>query len=175
MDPNLVSATLSTEDIQVITGALDTLRQKLPFLVDLTTEQRTAMAKLGDKTQAFVQKAVEIANEHQDLFAPAFLDEMRKDARLLVDLSPIRLALGTIAKKIDDTTMQLGGEAFAAARTVYAVTKTPYAKAVMRTASDDLSKRYGRSRGKKKNEVPVPATAEPVTATEPASSAPVQH
>src|SRR5207249_2145442 len=134
MNPNLISATLSPEDIQAITVALDTLRQKLPFLIDLTTEQRTAMAKLGDKTQAFVQKAVEIANEHQNLFAPAFLDEMRKDAHLLVDLSPILLAVGTIAKKLDDTTMQAGAEAFAAARTVYAVTKTPYAKAAMRTA-----------------------------------------
>ena len=146
MDPNLVSATLSPEDIQAITAALDTIRQKLPFLVDLTTEQRTAMAKLGDKTQAFVQKAVEIANEHQNLFAAAFLDEMRKDAHLLVDLSPIRLSVDTLAQKLDDTEMQLGGEAFAAARTVYAVTKTPYAKAAMRTAHLEAQSLHSEAR-----------------------------
>ena len=71
---------------------------------------------------------------------------MRKDAQLLDVLSPIQLRIQTLAKKIDDTTMQIGAEAYAAARTVYTVTQTPFAKAAMRTASDDLAKRYGRKK-----------------------------
>jgi hypothetical protein len=93
-------------------------------------------------------------NEHPQMFAAAFLDEMRKDAQLLDVLSPIQLAIQTLAKKLDDTAMQVGAEAYAAARTVYTVTKTPFAKAAMRTASDDLAKRYGR---KKKAEPAAPA------------------
>jgi len=79
------------------------------------------MAKLGDKITAFVQKAAEIASQHADLFPVAFLDEMRKDAALLDTLSPITLAIDTVAKKLDDTTMQVGAEAYAAALTVYTV------------------------------------------------------
>ena len=78
------------------------------------------------------------------MFPPAFLEEMRKDAQLLFTLSPITLAIKTRGEKLDDTTMQLGAEAFDAARTVYSVTNAPFAKAALRTASDDLAKRYGR-------------------------------
>ncbi len=42
---------------------------------------------------AFIRKAVDIANEHPRMFPSAFLDEMRKDAQLLDDLSPISLAI----------------------------------------------------------------------------------
>jgi hypothetical protein len=172
MDPHLVSATLSPDDQQAINAAIDTLRQKLPFLIDLTTDQRTAMAKLGDKTQAFVQKAVEIANQHQQLFAAGFLDEMRKDAQLLTVLSPIQLAVNTLAKKLGDTTMQVGAEAYAAARTVYTVTKSPYAKAQMRIAADDLSKRFpSRKKAKAAAQPAAPPTSDPAPApaTEPAT------
>jgi len=146
MDPHLISATLSADDRQAITAAIDGLRQKLPFLIDLTSADRARMAKGGDKTKAFIQKAMEIANEHPQMFPTAFLEEMRKDAQLLDTLSPIALAIKTLAKKLDDTTMQLGAEAFAAERTVYSLTKGPFAKAILRTASDDLGKRYGRRR-----------------------------
>ncbi|MBI4472058.1 MAG: hypothetical protein HY646_05280 [Acidobacteria bacterium] len=46
-------------------------------------------------------------------------------AQLLDDLAPVTLAVRTLAKKLDDTALQLNAEAFAAARTVDAVTKTP--------------------------------------------------
>ena len=87
---------------------------------------------------------------------------MRKDAQLLDTLSPIRLAIDLLQKQIDDTSVQVGAEAYAAARTVYAVTKTPYAGAILRTAADDLGKRFGRkSRA---------AAAKPTSSAEPASA-----
>jgi hypothetical protein len=65
--------------------------------------------------------------------------------KLLDDLSPISLAIRLLAKKLDDTGIQVGAEAFAAARTVYAVTKAPFAKAVLRSAADELGKRWHKS------------------------------
>ena len=49
------------------------------------------------------------------------------------------------------------------ARTIYAVSKTPFAEAALRTASDDLGKRFGRKPR-------TPAPAEPAAPTAPASS-----
>ncbi len=63
MDPHLISATLPLEDQQAINAAIDTLRQKLPFPIDLTAAERVRMAKAADKTATFVRKAVEVANE----------------------------------------------------------------------------------------------------------------
>ena len=160
MDITTISATLSPDDQQAIRAAVETLHQKLPFLIDLTMDYRRAIAKLGDKTQGFVQKAWEIANEHEHMFAQAFLDEMRKDAQLLDALSPIERSIQTLAKKLNDTKMQVGAEAYAAARTVYIVTKTPFAKAALRDASDDLARHYGR---KRKTEASTPTQPTPTT------------
>ena len=85
----------------------------------------------------------------------AFLEELRKDGQLLGSLSPITLAIQTLAKKLDDTTLQLGGETFAGARTIYSATKTPSANAALRKAANDLAKRYGR---KKKVDDTTPTT-----------------
>jgi hypothetical protein len=146
MDPTLLSAVLSTDDQQAILAALNTVFQKMPFLLDLSSATRMGMAKLGDKTEAFVRKALELANQHDTMFPASFRDEMQKDSNILDSLAPIRVAIAALHKKIDDTTTQAGAELFAAARTVYSVTKTPFGNAVMRDAATDLGKRYGRSK-----------------------------
>jgi hypothetical protein len=175
MNPNLVNAVLSADDQQVITTALNTIMQKLPFLIDLSTDQRIALAKLGDKTEAFVRKAVEVATQNPTLFAPSFLEGMQNDANLLDALAPIRVAIDALQKKIDDTGMQVGAEAFAAARTVYQLTKTPFANAVLRDASEDLAQRYGRTRKAKSPSGPTPVPPikpVPPPAPEPAPAPP---
>ena len=175
MDPTMISATLSSEDQQAILAAANTIRQKLPFLIDLNTQDRKGMQKLGNKTVGFVQKALQIANEHQSMFATTFLDEMRKDAQLLDALLPIHVAIQTIAKKIDDTAMQTGAEAYAAARTVYNLTKTPFGKAPLRQAAQDLAQQYTRkkktqSATTKKSGAAPAAAATPATPTHPAAA-----
>jgi len=168
MDPHLISTTLSPEDQQAIGAAIDALRQKLPFLIDLTKADRVRMPKASDKTAAFVRKAMQVGNEHSGLFPASFLEEMRKDIQLLDSLEPIRLAIKTLVKKLDDTTMQLGGESYAAARTIYAVTKAPHAQAALRTAFGDLGKRFLRRRKNgETEEAPPQIPAEtPVAAAE---------
>jgi hypothetical protein len=81
---------------------------------------------------------------------------MQNDANLLDALAPIRVAIDALQKKIDDTSTQVGAEAYAAARTVYTLTKTPYASAVLRSASEDLAQRYGRTKKAKANPGPTP-------------------
>src|SRR5437870_9625649 len=147
MNTNRVSATLLTADQEAVMTALGVIRERLPFLIDLTTAERVILPKLGDKTQRFVRKAVDIALQHPELLPAGFLDEMRKDAQLLEGLSPIRLAIDLLQKQIDDTVVQLGAEAYAAARTVYAVTKTPYAGPISGTAPKNRAKRLAARPG----------------------------
>ena len=163
MDTNRISATLSTPDQLAVLSEIDSIRQKLPFLIDLSARERAAMAKLGDKSQAFVRKAVEICRQHPELFAAGFVEEMRKDAELIESLAPIRTAVESLRKQIDDTATQVGAEAYAAARTAYTVTKTPFAKAALREASGDLAKRFGRK-------TKTAASAEPAPSSPPAAS-----
>ncbi len=174
MDPYRVSATLSQEDHQVVIAALDTINQKLPFLIDLTIAERRSMPKRGDKTEAFVRRGFETAIQHETLFPAAFMEELRKDTELLDSLAPIRTAIDTLQKRLDDTAMQVGAEAYAAARTVYQVTKQPFANAALRNAGDDLAKRYVRKKAAATPPQPEPQTpaVEPQASTPPAPPEP---
>src|SRR6476619_5283548 len=129
MITNRVTTTLSTEDQEAVMAAIKTIEQKLPFLISLTTAERVQMAKAGDKTEAFVRKAVDAGNRNSRLLSEVFVEEMRKDADLWISLKPIQAAIDRLQQKVDDTVTQVGAEAYAAARTVYAVTKTPFAEA----------------------------------------------
>ncbi len=169
MITNRLTTTLSTEDQEAVMTAIKTIEQKLPFLISLTTAERAQLAKVGDKTEAFVRKAVDVGARNSGLLSQAFVDEMRRDADLWVSLMPIQAAIDQLQQRIDDTVTQVGAEAYAAARTVYAVTKTPFAEADLKTAADELGKRFGRrpraaaAAAEPAPSDPSPASSEPKT------------
>lgn len=53
MADNRISASLSQPDREAVMTAIATIREKLPFLLDLTTEERRSLPKLGDKSRVF--------------------------------------------------------------------------------------------------------------------------
>jgi hypothetical protein len=61
MPSHQISATLAQSDRDAVLAAITTIKQKLPFLTDLTMEERKALPKMGDKSRAFVSKALEVA------------------------------------------------------------------------------------------------------------------
>jgi hypothetical protein len=59
MTENLISASLTKEDIEAIMSAISTIKTKLPFLVDLTPEEAKSLSRMGDKSRAFVTKSLD--------------------------------------------------------------------------------------------------------------------
>ena len=109
MNTQRVSATLTTQDRDAVLAAIFTIREKLPFLIDLGAGQRNAMAKLGDRSQAFVRKAFEVGSQNPGMLPVSFdLEEMRRDADLFDSLSAIRPALDKLGNQVADTTLQEG-------------------------------------------------------------------
>ena len=49
MAENQISASLTPANRQAVMDAIATIKDKLPFLVDLTTEERRTLPKMGDK------------------------------------------------------------------------------------------------------------------------------
>lgn len=85
-----VSATLSDADIQEIKAALQTIEQKLPFLITLTADERRKLFKMGDKSLAFVSNSLTAAQSNPDILPPSFdLDEFRRDYQLITALTDI--------------------------------------------------------------------------------------
>ncbi len=120
MQDNRIDATLSDTDRQAVMSALDTIRQKLPFLIDLTPDERRSLPKMGDRSRGFVSQALEVATQNMDILPRSFDPaEMRKDVELLASLTPIVTALSQLQELVEDTYLAVGSEAYTSALLVY--------------------------------------------------------
>jgi hypothetical protein len=143
--PNRVSATLSQEDQDALLNAVATIRQKLPFLLGLSPDERRTLPRLGDKSRAFVTKALEVATQNPGFLPRSFdIDEMKQDVRLFDAMYPLLLSLTQLQELLDDTTTVVGSEAYAAALLVYGYAKTSGRNTGLDAAVDDMSQRFAR-------------------------------
>jgi hypothetical protein len=142
---NRVSANLSQADKDAVIAALATIKAKLPFLIDIPTEERKTMLKMGDKSRAFVQKTMELINQNDEFLPRAFeVEEMQKDVQLLNDLYPILQAVNQLQELMDDTVMVVSSEAYAAALVAYRYAKDSGLGAGLDGVVDDIGRRFAR-------------------------------
>ncbi|MDR1370061.1 MAG: hypothetical protein LBJ72_08070 [Dysgonamonadaceae bacterium] len=134
----------------------------LPYVTSLTPTERRTMAKMGEKTLSFVEKAHEFATQNLNL-VPPFLDmtAFNTDFADAHNLWSVLLASQQLHENLDDTTMASGSEAYQAALIFYNSVKMaarqdiPGAKAVY----EELKKRFpgpkrkNHSNGDQKSEI----------------------
>jgi hypothetical protein len=145
MADNRLSANLSQTDREVVMQAIATIREKLPFLIDLTPEERRYLPKLGDKSRAFVTKALEVATQNPDFLPRSFdVDEMRRDVELFEALYPVLLSLTQLQELVDDTFIATGSEAYTAALAVYNYAKVSGNITGLDAVIDDMGRRFTR-------------------------------
>ncbi|MET0621661.1 MAG: hypothetical protein ABW250_01640 [Pyrinomonadaceae bacterium] len=145
MPDNRVSATLSQTDRQAVLDAINIIRTKLPFLIDLTPEERRTLLKMGDKSRGFVTQALTVAEQNEDILPRSFdVAEMRKDVELLDGLAPIMAALSQLTELVEDTYMAVGGEAYASALLVYQFARAAGKGPALDGALDALGQRFAR-------------------------------
>lgn len=124
MQDNLVSGALSDADLQDIHQAIERLRERMPFLIDLSTDEKRALALLGDKSEGFVRKTREIANANPQILPGAFdLAELNADLELHDRMKGIRTRLVQLLELVDDTTVGLGADILQDALAVYRFAK----------------------------------------------------
>lgn len=143
---NRISDTLTDADQRYVLQTLNTLQQKLSFLIDLTPDERKGLVHLGDRNRAFVHKALEVATQNPDFLPRAFnIDELRRDLALYDALQPILMALTQLQELVDDTAVAAGGEAYDAALQVYRYAKANSSVAGLDNVIDDLSQRFAQT------------------------------
>ncbi|NJO43301.1 MAG: hypothetical protein HC769_26145 [Cyanobacteria bacterium CRU_2_1] len=145
MTTNQISATMTQADREAVLAAVATIKEKLPFLVDLNAEERKALPKMGDKSRAFVSKALEVATQNPDFLPRSFdLEEMKRDVELFQALYPIFLSLTQLQELVDDTVMAVGSDAYAAALVVYTFAKVSGKGSGLDAVADEMGKRFAR-------------------------------
>ena len=142
-----ITATLSAEDQAAIKSALATIRAKLPFLVDLTPEERRSIPKMGDKTRAFVAQALDVAERNIDLMPHSFeLEAMRADVELAHTLEALLSEVTQLRELLDDTYLAVGSEAYVSALNVYAYAKAAGKGSGLDALLDTLGRRFAQQR-----------------------------
>jgi hypothetical protein len=153
MPDNRISASLSKADREAVMAAIATIREKLPFLIDLTTEERRTMLKMGDKSRAFVSKALEVGTQNPDFLPRAFnLEEMRRDVELYEALYSVLLSLTQLQELVDDTCIAAGSEAYTAALAIYNYAKASGDVTGLDAVIDEMGRRFTRRSRKKQPE-----------------------
>jgi len=153
-----IDASISAVDLQAIKDAFATIKQKLPFLVSLTVDERKSTFKAGPNSLSFVQNALTAAEGHPDIFPNSFsTPAFRKDVDLFGTLTELGTLAESLSSQIDDTRLAVGGEAMQQGSQVYTYVKaaadtTPGLKPI----AEQLGERFQRASKPKADATPKP-------------------
>ena len=154
MTVDRISAVITPTDKAALLQAIATFPQKMPYLVNLTKEERMTMLKLSPKSTDFVTRLLPIVKANAQYIPPVFdLVEWEKDVALFQALRELLDTLSPLLEKLDDTLMVVGSEAYAGALTAYQYLKDANKGGELEDVMDDLGKRFAR----KSKAVPVKA------------------
>jgi len=155
---NKINAVLTAEKRDQIISLAGQISELLPFLISLIPETRRELPRMGDKSRAFVQASLNLA-EQDDSFLPRSFDvaEMRKDEDLYNALTVIYTVLSILTQRLDDTILLTGSDLYVAALEIYDAAKRKGGSdsGGLDDLLDALSQRFAR-RAKKTDELPKP-------------------
>lgn len=145
MPEQRISAVLTPADLDTILESINTIKQKLPFLLTLTNDERRALPKAGDKNRAFVLKAMEVAVQNPTILPGIFsTEEMKKDVELGAALQGVALAISQLDEMLNDTTAVVNGEAYSAALSVYSYARASGKDASLQGTVEELGKVFSK-------------------------------
>lgn len=146
---NRVSIEITEAMVADVKEKLNAVRTALAgvLVTNLTPDERVTMLKMGDKTLAFVNRALEFAALNPALVPPYLnLEEAQRDYKLAASISRLLKELATLQRGLEDTGMVAGSEAYDAALIFYASVRgasrsnIPGAQAV----HDELKRQFPR-------------------------------
>jgi hypothetical protein len=152
---NRIDASLSATVRDEVLDLIAQIRTKLPFLIDLSPEERMSLPKMGDKSRAFVNGSLQMATQDDSYLPRAFdVEELRKDVELAENMQPISVALKQLSEFVDDTYILVGSEAYTASLVVYQSAKRNGHGAALDGLLDSLAQRFARKSKEEPDETP---------------------
>ena len=148
MSTNRVSAVLNDADKTAVLEALAQVKEKMPFLINLTGQERQRSRKMGAKSVEYVNLNLQSSKTFGSLIPPSVdVAEFTKDVTLVNQLLAIRMEVEALLEGIDDTMLAAGSDAMQYADLVYSYLKTgAKTNTGVKSATADISKRYVRRR-----------------------------
>ncbi len=117
---NLISAALDNALATDVLQKVNNSKELLPFLINLSKEQRKKYRKMGPKSVDYVADTQTGAKQFPNSMPKDFpIDEFEKDATLIKQLFPILVASQSFTEALNDTILALGSDCMKEADEVY--------------------------------------------------------
>jgi hypothetical protein len=124
MSKNLISAALAAQAVTNITTAVATSRTNLPFILNLTPDQRKSLPSITEASHGIVLATINFVAQHPEALSATFnITEFNKDAALLAPLQQVASLIATLNTDTDDTLRALHGDLYSEFLDVYALAK----------------------------------------------------
>lgn len=121
---NLISATLDSVVAADVLQKINDSKAALPFLINLSKEQRKKYRKMGPKSVDYVSDTKVGAQQFPNSLPQDFpLGEFEKDAVLVRQLYPLLVASQSLTEALNDTIMAIGSDCMKEADEVYSFLK----------------------------------------------------
>lgn len=145
MNDNRISAIVSPADKALIITKLNEIKALLPFLLNLTKQERITLPKMGGASLLFDEQCASYMASAPNL-VPPFVDvtEVAKDRTLRLVLADILREARKLCEMLDDTYMLVASEIWMADISFYQSTKQAARRNVpgADTVFDDLKARF---------------------------------
>lgn len=142
---NRISTQIEATEFKAIKDLIESLNDKLPFLIGLTRKERIELPKISRANKLFVEDAVQITQSHKMLFPPYVnVDEIKQDYTLFLQLNELLQKVDRLTEMIRDTRALAGSEAYSASLSCYKLLQIASKNGVPGTDTlvDQLSKRF---------------------------------
>ena len=124
MDQNLISASISPEELISINEAIKTLKEKMPFLSTLQKAEIGGLFKVGNNYQPFLDLAKQVKDAHPEILSGVFnKDEFDKDYALFKAIQPIGQQINQINEGLQKAVIAVGSDSLDEALEIYAAVK----------------------------------------------------
>lgn len=146
MSQNLITMTVSPEQIVAIDGAIDTLHRELPGLVALTVQTRRFAPKMGTKSEAFCRQTLSAMRLYPHAVPTSVdIDDAEADLAVLDLLRPRFQRLRGLAERAADSELALGSDVMSAALDGYKHLKIAGKSQGLKGLSKELGVRFAKS------------------------------
>jgi len=115
-----VDAELSQEDFEKVMSHIEAINTLLPFLINLTIQQRIRLPKMNHRRKPFVEKTLYYAKANPS-FIPSYIDieAMKRNLDLYNKLTKIEEQINILKEKISDTIIGCGSDCFDTGLAIY--------------------------------------------------------
>lgn len=156
---NRISAEVTAANKTAILTKINEISALLPFLINLTKEERRDLPKLGPASLGFDEQCASYMSSAPNL-VPPFVDpaEVNKDRALRISMADIWRELRKLCEKVDDTLLLVGNEIWMADLSFYHTVKQAARRGVggADTILDDLKARFPGVSGDEEEPEPSP-------------------